>query len=351
MSATKDPKERTLRNSARLTTALIVFTTFGSLAAEAAGHARPGKLCEGKSLLQEFAAADPLVYSRILRDAETIENGRAVLWKLERPGFQTSYLFGTVHLTDDRVTRLTDATRTALSEAKTLLIENASQQQEATSGVYSAATKQAVFSDGRSLDKLLTKDEFAKVRRSIEGVGVPAAAAHIYKPWMITMLLAASECERRRVQKGYLVLDMVVAEQARSLGMPVEGMETTEEQLLALASVPEDEQLGMLRANLALVDKTDDLLETMVQLYLERRISALWDLQIALARRAGVAPDAFASFERTLVVERNRKMRDVAISHMEKGPIFIATGALHLPGKTGLVALMREAGFTVTAIE
>jgi uncharacterized protein YbaP (TraB family) len=31
--------------------------------------------------------------------------------------------------------------------------------------------------------------------------------------------------------------------------------------------------------------------------------------------------------------------------------VFISIGALHLPGKQGLVALLREAGYTVTPIE
>ncbi len=44
-------------------------------------------------------------------------------------------------------------------------------------------------------------------------------------------------------------------------------------------------------------------------------------------------------------------MCDGALPHLDKGGAFIAVGALHLPGKTGLVSLLREAGYTLTAIE
>jgi uncharacterized protein YbaP (TraB family) len=44
-------------------------------------------------------------------------------------------------------------------------------------------------------------------------------------------------------------------------------------------------------------------------------------------------------------------MRDAALAQIEKGATFIAVGALHLPGKTGLVTMLREAGITATAIE
>ncbi len=44
-------------------------------------------------------------------------------------------------------------------------------------------------------------------------------------------------------------------------------------------------------------------------------------------------------------------MRDRALPLLGKGGAFIAVGALHLPGDKGLVALFREAGYTVTAVE
>jgi uncharacterized protein YbaP (TraB family) len=36
---------------------------------------------------------------------------------------------------------------------------------------------------------------------------------------------------------------------------------------------------------------------------------------------------------------------------LEKGNAFIAVGALHLPGETGLVSLLRERGYTVSPVE
>jgi uncharacterized protein YbaP (TraB family) len=44
-------------------------------------------------------------------------------------------------------------------------------------------------------------------------------------------------------------------------------------------------------------------------------------------------------------------MRDAALPHLAEGKAFIAVGALHLPGKNGLVALLRGAGYTVSPVE
>lgn len=345
-----------MRISTRI--ALIIALTAGLAGAAAAGGTAdkkaaeaPPAACEGTNLLTALASSDPARHARILEDADTLENGRAVLWRLERPGLAPSYLFGTVHLTDTRVTQLSDATRLALDGSTAVLLEAADVSPETTARALTSAARAAVFTDGRSLESLLSEEEFRKVEASIDRVGVPAAAAKLYRPWIVSMLLAASDCERRRIREGEAVLDMVVADRAKARAIPVAGLETTEEQLAAMAGVPEDQQVGMLRANLALADQTDDLMETMVQLYLERRIGAVWGLQIALAEKAGIPASAFAAFQEQIVVGRNRKMRDVALPYLEKGGAFVAVGALHLPGKDGLVALFRDAGYTATAIE
>lgn len=307
--------------------------------------------CAGKDLLSEFALSDRPLFDRLLQEAKATENGSALLWKVEKPGTPPSHLFGTVHLTDERVTKLSEKTRQTLMGSTSVLLEAADVSPASTASALTAAAKSAMFTDGKTLDSLLTAEEFQRVSKVIDKAGVPTALARIYRPWIVTMLIAASDCERRNLQCGANVLDMEIAEEARSLGKPVEGLETIEQQLAALASVPDDQQIGMLCANLALADRTDDLMETLVSLYVNRRMGAAWPLQLALAEKSGVGAYAFEGFKQTLIVERNRKMRDAALPYLASGGAFIAVGALHLPEKTGLVALLREAGYTVTPIE
>ncbi len=307
--------------------------------------------CVGKDLLSELALSDRPLFDRMLSAAKSTENGEALLWKIEKPGKVPSHLFGTVHLTDERVTKLSEKTRSAILLSNTVLLEAADISPAATAGALTAAAKSALFPDGKTLDSLLTEDEFQRVTKAIDKAGIPGALARNYRPWIVTMLIAASDCERRNIQRGVNVLDMAIADQAKALGKPVAGLETIEEQLTALSSIPDDQQIGMLRANLALADRTDDLMETMVNLYLNRRMGAAWHLQLALAEKAGVGAEAFEGFKQQIVVERNRKMRDAALPYLTAGGAFIAVGALHLPEKTGLVTLLREAGYSVTPVE
>ena len=157
------------------------------------------------------------------------------------------------------------------------------------------------------------------------------------------MILSVSDCERTKVQKGARVLDMKIAEIGKSRGLQVVGLETIPAQLEALAAVPEQQQIDMLRASLKFADRTNDLMETLVQLYLNRKITAAMPVpdrpgQAGRRQRPGVR-----RLPGEAAVERNVKMRDVAEPLLDKGGVFIAVGALHLPGDKGLVALLREA--------
>ena len=66
--------------------------------------------------------------------------------------------------------------------------------------------------------------------------------------------------------------------------------------------------------------------------------------------KAGVSREVFKSSDAAFI-KRNLVMRDNALPQLAQGGVFVAVGALHLPGNQGLVELFRMAGYTVTAIE
>ncbi len=133
------------------------------------------------------------------------------------------------------------------------------------------------------------------------------------------------------MQSGARVLDMKIAEIGKKSGKDVIGLETISTQIEALASVPEQQQLDMLRSSLRFADRTNDMMETLVQLYLKRRISAALPFQIALAQESGVGGEAFAGFQQKLLFDRNANMRKVAEPLLDQGGIFIASGPCTCP--------------------
>jgi uncharacterized protein len=341
-----------MRSAAAVLVLALLLGGPGAYAAEAKPDAQDKEAtCQGVDMLDETKTRDPDLYRKIMAAAAATTNANALLWRVERPGHPASYLFGTVHLTDERVTHLSPAVDKALGESKTLALEVSDLSDTATASVIAQSAPLVMFTDGQRLDGMLTEQEYKTVEQIVERSGMPTDLAAQFKPWIITMILSVSECERTKVQQGERVLDMQLAELGKKRGMKIYGLETIPEQLKALAGVPQEQQLQMLRASLKFADRTNDLMETLVQLYLKRNIAAVMPFQIALARKVGIGDEAFAGFQQKLLVERNEKMRAAAEPLLDEGGVFIAVGALHLPGDKGLVSLLREIGYTVTPIE
>src|SRR5262249_20785471 len=158
-------------------------------------------------------------------------------------------------------------------------------------------------------------------------------------------------CEQLRQAHGLKALDQRLADDAKGRGVPVVGLETAESQLRAMAGMSTLTQLVLVVSAVRYGHRAEDLLETMVQSYLRRDLSSTWPLQYYLQEKASLPRSAVEELETALLTRRNHGMRDAALPLLAEGGLFIGVGAGHLPGREGLVELLRQSGFTVTAVE
>jgi uncharacterized protein len=330
--------------------AVVIGTTFWAVTAVAA----PSSTCGGRNMLDDIKSADAATFQAIRVAADATENGKGVLWKIvkdDAPDKLPSYLFGTMHVTDDRVTAMSPAILKAMHSSRRIALEIEDASPERLLEAMGSFGEKVLLPDGKSLSDLLGAADAKKVAAILTTIGVDAKIATRVQPWLAFLLMSSSECERSRIIGGKLTLDGEIAKVGEDRGVGVLGLETIETQFVALASIPEADQVAILRNGLIMRDRVTDLTETMIQLYLKRDIAAMWPLQSAIGKAAGLQPVALNAFEQSILVNRNLKMRDRAASHLSYGGVFVAIGAAHLPGKTGLISLLREIGFTVTLVE
>jgi uncharacterized protein len=308
--------------------------------------------CTGKNILHELRDTDAQAHARVVAASSSTENANAILWKIEKEGVPPSHLFGTMHLTDERINTLSRTVKAALADSRQLVLEL---EDLSPDSFMKAGSPQMValmlYTDGRRLDASLNAEDFRKVTEILSRAGIPPSIGGMFRPWVATLLMSVSPCEQQRMAAGLLPLDASLAKDAEGRGIKAVGLETLELQFRALAEVPEHDQIEMLKSGVRFHDRIDDLMETMIQLYLQRDLGAIWPLQIVLAEKVGVRSTAFDAAEQSLLVARNAAMRDRALALLAEGNAFIAVGGLHLPGRQGLVALFREAGYTLTPVE
>lgn len=326
--------------------ALFAMLLLLSAAAEAVAAAS----CGGRDLIAEMRRTAPQDHARLQAEAAGIANGEGLLWRVEKEGAAPSHLFGTIHITDERVTDLPAPVRDALAAARVVAVESVEAlDRTALEKQLDGYKALMFFQDGRSLAEHLGAARRAALAAAFASLGRDIEAFGAMKPWVVATALGAPACETAR-QEELAVVDQIVAAKAAAAGTPVVSLESVEEQLSAFDAIPLDLQAEYLMAAARLYPRLEDLFATMTALYVQRRIAMIEALSRRLGYETGISPAGYAAFNDHLVDRRNAVMAARALPLIDEGAAFIAVGALHLPGDKGLVALLREKGYAVTRV-
>ena len=225
---------------------------------EAAGEA---PLCHGKDLVVELAKTNDALAATVKAQGDAVANTGANLWRIAREGTAPSYLFGTVHSTDPRITTLPEPARAALAQASTVALEVTGLNVQAVLDLVRNRRDLVAMPPGEGLGRHLGARELALLDRAVREQGTSAAALDQVQPWLIALMLAQPACERARLQSGLEALDVRIEAAGRAQGAEVVGLEQPlEEQIGKLASIPFELQLANLKMTLAMnVEAADQL--------------------------------------------------------------------------------------------
>lgn len=330
---------------------LIALAFLVVLASLSPANAQDLPACGGNNLLTKVEKNDPAAFAKLRAEADAVPNGKAIFWKIEKDGKPASWLLGTMHVTDPRVVAMPDGARKAFDEAATVVVESDEIADEKKAGVTILARPDlTMFTDGKSITDFLDKDDTETLAEGLKGRGLSLAAVARMKPWMIASFVALPACEITRKTAGAAFLDQKLAKDALAEGKTLKGLETLIEQISALDSLPIEPQIQGLVQTVALGDTLQDVIETMSQLYLAGDVGMIMPMMRAAAPLEEGEVDSYADFEQRIIIDRNHTMATRAAPILADGNVFMAVGALHLPGAEGVVELLRKEGFTVTAV-
>jgi len=306
--------------------------------------------CSGKDLMAELKQSDPARYAEVVKEADAVPNGKGIFWKIEKPGLKPSWLLGSMHVTDPRVLNLPAYAQTAHDNADTIVIESDEiLNEKKAAAALLARPDLTMFTDGTTIQKLLSPEDYARLDAGLKQRGIPLSAVSRMRPWMIASAVALPACEIARKAKGVQFLDQKIAADAVAEGKQVKGLETLAEQLQAMAELPMEFHLKSLIETLELGPKMNDVVETMTDLYLSGNVGMTIPMLKTVSPEEGGDGD-YAAFEQRIILDRNKVMADRAAPILATGNVFMAVGALHLPGDKGVIELLRQQGFTVTAV-
>lgn len=282
---------------------------------------------------QRVVALDCAALVQSTARSESVEYSHGNLWRIDALDGHINYLFGTIHLTDPRVTQLPSPVAEALDNSDIFGMEVV-----LDSDAIVAMSQAMRLVDGNSLQKILGLELFESTAELLGRYGVTMQAIQSLKPWAAFATLSLPPAQ------SAVPLDMLLMFEAQRQGKPIFGLEVIDEQIAVLDTLTDSDQLELLRRAVCHYDEFQADIETMVEHYIARDLGAV--MRMALRYRSPLQ-DRFLD---ALLWQRNRRMVAKMVPRLDTGGAFIAIGALHLPGPGGVLDILSKRGYSIESI-
>lgn len=263
----------------------------------------------------------------------------SLLWKIEGNGLaKPSWLYGTQHVMcgEDFVVPEYALERLKSSDGLVLEIDlsdpNIQQQMMQLSRL----------PEGKRIAEYIHDDA---VRNNVEqflndhlGAGLEQFGG-IRPLTLMTMALASiAECEQPMQSH-----DIRLTQEAMQFEIAIDGLETVEFQFSLFDKIPLDRRVDELVVSIALDPEAGrQQLRTMTELYRRQDIDGLYQV---------IMEDEFMRANSELLIDHRNRTWIPAMEDMSRdNSMFYAVGAGHLPGESGVINLLRMAGYTLTPV-
>lgn len=259
----------------------------------------------------------------------------AILWKVSKDGSEPSYIFGTMHVSDPRVTKLPDKVSEKLNKAETFVMEALPEPEEAIK-----FSQMMFYNNGTTLKEYIDEALFNHMVDILAQYQLPPEAVPYIKPWAAFLIM------NYPAENG-TPLDLQLLNTAKQNGTEVKGLETLTEQGNIFSSLDFKTQMQLLLDTVCNYDSMENDYEAMKTYYLKRDLQGL----VSYSNKYSFSEEKiYKDLFKKLLQDRNIKMADRMQDTLKKGDAFIAIGAMHLPGDDGVLALLAKKGYRITSV-
>ncbi|WP_372365255.1 TraB/GumN family protein [Candidatus Uabimicrobium sp. HlEnr_7] len=263
--------------------------------------------------------------------AQESQKTTPVFWKIEAE--KPVYLLGTIHLGVDAGKEFPKKVWEELNKCQTLVLEIDMSKVNQLSMMMKMQ-----LPPGKSLDQMLGADYWAKFEEFIKPS--PAMLYKRFKPWIIQTIAA------QKFMPMTPAVEMTLLAKASEKKMKIDALETVDDQFNALDAIPEEKHIDGIKR---MLDDLPGTREQALELLAAYRSGDLEKLRKVTIESEDVkeAPELIEH----VIVNRNKKWIPKIEKHIKEGNVFIAVGAGHFVGESGVIKLLEAKGYKVTRIE
>lgn len=198
--------------------------------------------------------------------------------------------------------------------------------------------------EGYSLKKLFTNEEYQQLRNWFpDSIREKFTALDRYKPVMLTFMISLQYMTLVTSCGEFQSCENELSKLAKAKQLPIFGLETVADQVAIFDSIPDKEEARLIMQSIRRGEKAKNLVSRLLNAYKAQEIDTIYQLMMTEGNEAKYAG--------LILDQRNIKWLPLITSQAEWTPTFFAVGAGHLGGITGLIALLRKDGYTVTPMQ
>jgi len=260
----------------------------------------------------------------------TLQN--SLLWKIH--GEKPSYLFGTMHLVKSIHQALPKRVIPILRTCETFVLEA-----DATKIDRKKLAQAILITKGQKLNELIHENSWRLLKKLFHSK-IPATRLKSFRPWFISVMVAIHLANSMGYNKNIDLHLLKIAVQGKIIRKYLESSNTA---FNALKNASEKNIIHELNKTLLKLEKEKNQLTTMYKLYKSENISEI--LRQVLQKMSSTP-----ILKHTLFTKRNTAWIPKIKKLIQDKSCFIAVGAGHLPGKDGLIHLLKRTGYKVTPV-
>ena len=265
------------------------------------------------------------------------------LWVIENK--KPSYLFGTIHSSEDRVITLPDSVIEAINQSDVIYIEIDPEE------LTSPSSYDVFLQDDLTLEKLLPQDILMRLDKYMVSKGESILKYHRYKVWFINSIIERGLGKKETEKKP--ILDIYITNLGKDFGKDIKGIESLKEQHDIYDNLKLNEQISLLNSTLTRLESVESEINEG-----EKFITDLYILgdesMINLFLTGYSKTEVESKVLDRLLKDRNKKIAyriDELIKSNPNKSFFIAVGVAHYPQEEGIIDLLRDSGYEINRVE
>jgi uncharacterized protein YbaP (TraB family) len=294
-----------------------------------------------KSFWLTLLAATGLAIGGFAQTTSSDVDTNTLLWRISGKNLsKPSYIFGTMHMICADDIELSDSLKNAIRNSDRVYLEL---DMDDMWQMMSAMMHMNMKGD-TTLSDLLSSEDYKKVKNYFKAHSslIPFSLMERYKPLLVESMIMeqSSPCD------NLIVIEQLVMEEAKKHDKEIKGLETFDYQLGIFDKIPyklQAQQLVKMVDDADSGDSDDEKeIKVLTDAYRKQEINKMDELT--------KDDPTIGAFTDILLYDRNanwaRKLQEL----MPGNSLVIAVGAGHLPGKKGVLSLLKQAGYTVEPV-